>query len=177
MAVKKQENKTITSQPVEKALSRRSFFRTGRNWIFGVILLEVIAVTIAFLGFGRKKRPDDSEWSQPVDAGRASDYEENSVTYFRKGGFFLARMSDGGFIALSMACPHLGCSVQWDDPAKRFNCPCHSSAFDIKGNVVASPATRPMDYFPVRIKGGKITVDVARSVQRNYFDKKQAAYD
>ncbi len=175
MVVKKKNN-SITTQPVETQLSRRSFFRTGRNWISGVIILETIAITIAFLGFGRRKKPEGEALSQPVDSGHIKDYQENSVTYFRKGGFYLARMTDGGFIALSMACPHLGCSVQWDNPSKRFICPCHSSAFDIKGNIVASPATRPMDYFPVRIKGGKITVDVARPVQRNYFDKKQAAY-
>ncbi len=174
--MKKKENKIIPAQPDKKALSRRSFFHIGRRWIVGLILVEVAAVVTAFLGFGRKKKKSDAALSQPVDAGRISDYREDTATWFRKGGFFLVRMSDGGFVALSPACPHLGCSVQWDDSAKRFNCPCHSSAFDIKGSIAASPATRPMDYFPVRIKSGKITVDVGQPLQRNIFDKKQAAY-
>ncbi len=176
MVMKKNNPHQTKPQPASKDISRRKFLRIGRNWIGGIILLEAIAVTIAFLGFGRKKKESDNALSQPVDAGYTKDYQNDTVTWFRKGGFFLARMADGGFIALSMACPHLGCSIQWDDPAKRFNCPCHSSAFDMKGNVVASPATRPMDYFPIRIKNGKITVDVGQPMQRNYFDKKQTTY-
>ncbi len=176
MVVKKKENRTTTSLPADKGFTRRNFFHIGRKWIGGLILLEIIAVVVAFLGFGRKKKDTTETASQPVDAGYAKDFANDTVTYFRKGSFFLVRMPDGGFLALSMACPHLGCSVQWDAPVKRFNCPCHSSAFDIKGNISASPATRPMDYFPVQIKGGRITVDVARPIQRSHFDKKQAAY-
>ena len=59
------------------------------------------------------------------------------------------RLDDGGLLALSCKCTHLGCTVPWVEKEKKFLCPCHASAFDITGNVINSPAARALDTFPV----------------------------
>ena len=47
---------------------------------------------------------------------------------------------NGGFLAMSRTCTHLGCTVPWVEDEGRFVCPCHSSVFDINGDVVDPPA-------------------------------------
>jgi Rieske Fe-S protein len=41
-------------------------------------------------------------------------------------------------------CSHLGCSVAFNGDAKRFDCPCHGSQFNIDGGVVHGPALFPL---------------------------------
>jgi Rieske Fe-S protein len=54
-------------------------------------------------------------------------------------------LQDGGFLALHRECTHLGCTVPWVSEEKRFMCPCHSSVYDINGDVLSPPAPRALD--------------------------------
>ncbi len=95
------------------------------------------------------------------------------MTAFPAGKFYLVRLADGGFLALSRQCTHLGCSVPWDEAAGRFACPCHASVFDLRGDVLAPPAPRPLDLFAVRIENGIVKVDVSAPIRRSAFDAAQ----
>ena len=86
---------------------------------------------------------------------------------------YLVRLADGGFLALHRQCTHLGCSVPWDEASGRFVCPCHSSVFDVRGDVLAPPAPRPLDVFAVRIENGIVKVDVSAPIRRSGFDGSQ----
>ena len=48
---------------------------------------------------------------------------------------------DGKVFAVSTKCPHLGCELHWNADELTWDCPCHGSRFDYKGNWVESPAT------------------------------------
>lgn len=85
-------------------------------------------------------------------------------------------MQDGGLIAISSTCTHLGCTVQFKATDNRFECPCHASAFNKQGEVLSPPATRALDYFPVTIENQKVLVDVSRPVRRDQFDSSQITY-
>lgn len=37
-------------------------------------------------------------------------------------------------------CPHLGCELTYNPDEKSFDCPCHGSRFDYKGNLINGPA-------------------------------------
>ena len=108
-------------------------------------------------------------------AGPVGRFEPGSVTAFPDGRFYLARLADGGFLALHRECTHLGCTVRWDPTARRFACPCHASSFDITGAVLNAPAPRPLDTYPVRIENGLVKVDLERRQQRDAFDASQVA--
>ena len=86
-----------------------------------------------------------------------------------QGQFYLARLADGGFLALSRRCTHLGCSIPWDEEKRRFVCPCHGSIFNLAGEVLTGPAPRPLDTFPVRIENGIVKVDVTMAQKRDRF--------
>lgn len=37
-------------------------------------------------------------------------------------------------------CPHLGCQLSWNPQEKSWDCPCHGSRFDYRGNLIDNPA-------------------------------------
>jgi len=46
----------------------------------------------------------------------------------------------GKVTALSAICPHMGCTVHWNNAEESWDCPCHGSRFDISGSVIEGPA-------------------------------------
>jgi menaquinol-cytochrome c reductase iron-sulfur subunit len=58
--------------------------------------------------------------------------------------------------AFSPLCTHLGCAYHWQAERKAFLCPCHGSVFDIEGNVITGPASRPLDRYAVKIEGSRL---------------------
>ncbi|HEY5657887.1 MAG TPA: Rieske 2Fe-2S domain-containing protein, partial [Myxococcota bacterium] len=56
---------------------------------------------------------------------------------------------------------------------QRFACPCHGSAFDVRGDVLNPPAPRALDLFPVRIENGVVKVDTSAPLRRTVFHPAQ----
>ena len=110
-----------------------------------------------------------------VVAGPVDRFEPGTVTAFPGGKFYLARLDDGGFLALDRTCTHLGCTVPWNEERSCFACPCHASTFDITGDVLAPPAPRPLDLYRVRIENGIVKVDTSRRERRQSFLPSQVA--
>ena len=46
----------------------------------------------------------------------------------------------GNVYAVSVKCPHLGCQLVWNPDEKSWDCPCHGSRFDYRGNLLDGPA-------------------------------------
>ena len=168
------EGKTAAVRETEEtSTSRRFFLRKLWLLIGGIALFEYVLVALTFLR-PRKRRRGDEE-AEVVVAGPVDGFGFGSVTAFPRGKFYLARLEDGGFLALSRKCTHLGCTVGWDRDNGRFICPCHASSFDAAGNVLSPPAPRALDLYPVRIENGIVKVNVSRTVERQYYETSQAA--
>lgn len=60
--------------------------------------------------------------------------------------------------AFSTACPHLGCGIEYDDRARRFECPCHASSFDLEGRCLSGPSPRGLDELEVTAEGDEVLV-------------------
>jgi len=152
--------------------SRRGFL--GRVWLLlgGVALAEAVWIVSDFFKPRRRRVADDGAGSVII-AGPVDRFEPGSVTAFPKGRFYLARLADGGFLALHRECTHLGCTVPWVATEDRFVCPCHASSFDITGDVLSPPAPRPLDIFPVRIENDIVKVDVRKVIKRQSFTASQ----
>lgn len=141
-------------------------------WALGLgALAEVVWISAAFLR--PRERTSGTDAGLTV-AGPIDDFEPGSVTPFPAGRFYVVRLSDGGFLAVSRECTHLGCSVPWRAEAGRFECPCHASTFDLTGAVLSPPAPRPLDLHPVRIENGLVKVEAGRRLRRTSFDPAQA---
>lgn len=155
--------------------SRRSFLTKLWYALGFIALAEFIAVAIAYLR-PAKSRPRTDNTDAVIAAGRVETFALNSVTAFVRGRFYLARLADGGFLALSRKCTHLGCTVPWVAEDNKFTCPCHASAFDITGNVVSPPASRALDFYAVTIENDVIKVDTGKPIKRTYFKAEQVVY-
>lgn len=170
-----QKRKIQTVKKEAETTSRRKFL--SKIWrILGLVALgELAFFTVSMLRPGKKNLKDNPAINVKI-AGNVEDFPVNSVTPDRVNKFYLVRSEDGGFLALSLICSHLGCSVLWDKTKDQFICPCHSSAFDKLGNVINSPAPRALDYFPVIIEGGKVRIDMGKKLKRKKFEKNQVTY-
>ena len=60
---------------------------------------------------------------------------------------YLLALPDGGHVALSPICTHLGCTVDVAGP--RLVCPCHGSTYARDGSVLRGPAEQPLRRYPV----------------------------
>ena len=156
-------------------MTRRSLL--NKIWL-GLGLAALAEFGWIAMGFlrPRSRRPGPATESELFEAGPADSFAPNSVTAFRAGRFYLVRLEDGGFLALSRKCTHLGCTVPWEPQTKRFVCPCHASSFEITGAVLGPPAPRALDLHPIVIENRVLKVDTATTIERTGFDKTQASY-
>jgi cytochrome b6-f complex iron-sulfur subunit len=171
----KGQSREQAAQPAPPATgTRRSFLGVVWAALGAVLLGEVVWVGLSFLR-PRSRRPaaDDGDWL--LVAGPIERFAPGTVTAFQRGKLYLARLEDGGFLALSRSCTHLGCTVPGMEEEQRFVCPCHASVFAITGEVVSAPAPRPLDLFPVRIENQIVKVDTRTPISRSAYSPDQVA--
>ena len=96
----------------------------------------------------------------PIDAPLAFTVHDNKVDAWNKflnvpiGTIWLRKNTSGEIIAFSTICPHLGCSVEFQQGRNEFYCPCHLSAFNLDGDRKNSIPPRNMDRLEIKSKTG-----------------------
>lgn len=148
-------------------MNRRNFINKA---ILGIASLEI--GYLLFDAFKTKSKTVNT--SNLILAGTASNFDKNKMYPFNSKKFQLSVLEDGGMLALSVKCTHLGCIVQAKDDG--FLCPCHASAFDKYGEVLSPPATRALDIFPISINNGAVFVDINKPLKRDKYQKSQLTY-
>ena len=82
----------------------------------------------------------------------------------RVGAVFLRREPGSDMVqAFNVVCPHAGCFVGYDAKSELYQCPCHTSSFQLDGSIIApSPSPRGMDKLePTKVEDGWIYVPFA----------------
>ena len=171
----KQHKESTTDAQSLSNPSRRSFL--NKIWVgLGIVaLMELAGLVVMYLRPG-KTRVKSNEFGTIIEAGPVESFPPDSVTAFVRGRFYLSRLEDGGFLALSRTCTHLGCTVPWLDKEKKFACPCHGSSFDIRGEVVSPPAPRALDIHYVFIENNIVKVDTGKRIKRGEFRADQVVH-
>jgi menaquinol-cytochrome c reductase iron-sulfur subunit len=87
------------------------------------------------------------------------------------GAVYLRRQGDS-VTCFNAICPHAGCFVAYAAERKVFQCPCHTSSFELDGERIgASPSPRNLDELAVdsaRLKEGEVWVQFV-----NYYPGKE----
>ncbi len=138
---------------------RREFLKKG--WMAGAGMIGVagawttwdVLQPVASAGFGGEVRtiPEDSVPDEGVIAVPAAR------SYLTK--------IDGEVVAVSETCPHLGCRVPWCDTSGQFECPCHGSTFNRKGEAREGPSPRAMSRYPVEVVDGLVIVNTGAPIE------------
>lgn len=157
---------------METRNSRRSFLDRLWKMLGWIAAAEFLSVAIVYLWPGKKAEARRAL----VEAGPVAEFTPASVTAFPASRFYLVRLQDGGFLALSSTCSHLGCTVPWNEKDRTFPCPCHASVFNMTGQVLSPPAPRALDLHPVTIESGVVKVDISRKIRRQQFEPSQVTY-
>jgi Rieske Fe-S protein len=91
----------------------------------------------------------------PNEVSSISKIKKDEGKTIRTHGQRLAiyRDTSGDLHAVSAVCPHLGCLVHWNSAEKTWDCPCHGSRFDLKGNIVNGPALKPLEPVSISEQG------------------------
>jgi len=169
------KKQTAKEEVNQKDRSRRGFL-TKLWFVLGfVALAEFFVVAFAFFRPGKRRARNENDGTV-ITAGAVNSFTPESVTAFVRGRFYLTRLADGGFLALSRKCTHLGCTVPWVEQEKRFACPCHASAFDITGSVISPPAPRALDNYAIIIENDIVKVDTGQPIKRSEFKAEQVVY-
>jgi nitrite reductase/ring-hydroxylating ferredoxin subunit len=86
------------------------------------------------------------DWLGAGDVASIDDIARGDGATMRRGMTKVAVYRDGrGTVhERSAVCPHLGCIVHWNGAEKTWDCPCHGSRFDPKGELIAGPANSPL---------------------------------
>lgn len=129
------------AEPTTDPLSRRSFLTLAIKSLLGTSGLFALAGILRFMSY----QPDPSPPTQ-FDLGPAGDYPPGSRTVISDARAILLNTSQG-FQALSLVCPHLGCTV--DPQSQGFTCPCHGSRFTQDGSFISGPANHPLSQLTV----------------------------
>jgi Rieske Fe-S protein len=74
---------------------------------------------------------------------------------------------EGPVVAVSAACTHMGCIVQWQDSDRKFHCPCHGGLFTEYGKTDKSSLLNyltPLPRMDAKIVDGKVYVRVPGAI-------------
>jgi cytochrome b6-f complex iron-sulfur subunit len=153
-----------------RRFTRRTFLR---NALAGSVVVATAGVGVSLYEFTRPTTtgPFGQEIVVPPDlipAAGAAPYKDLS------GKFWLINNADGA-LALYWKCPHLGCTVPWNEEEGQFHCPCHHSQYDRHGVVTGGPAPRPMDLMAMRVDPqGNVIVDTGEITERDGYTPEQS---
>ncbi len=124
----------MVNKKIEKLINRRNFI------IYGAVAAFSLSVP-AFINYKVKKQPQKKRlvFDKPLTV--------NQFVVEREFVLFLTE--DKGPIAISRICPHLGCTIIYDDSKGIFKCPCHGSEFSKIGKYLSGPAKKGLQTLKV----------------------------
>lgn len=141
-------------------LSRRDFIKVTTGIVGGLIGVAIGLPTISYLIDPALQEGGKDVW---VSIGKFEDMQVGipypfSFTRVQVNGWERTSSSFGGYavrksadsndlLILNSRCTHLGCTVNWNEEAQGYLCPCHDAKFSMDGKVLDGPPPRPLDVY------------------------------
>ena len=149
-----------------ESLQRRAFITTAA--LVGVTAAIASVPLLSYVITPALKK-GTSRWIDfgPVENLKSGEIEMLSYEFMVKDGWQV--LPQRGFvwvkhehpdkiIVFSSTCTHLACNVIWNKEKQIFECPCHTGHFDINGQPISGPPTRPLVAMDNRVEEGKLMV-------------------
>jgi cytochrome b6-f complex iron-sulfur subunit len=138
-------------------MQRRHFIRKS------AIALVTAAGAVAAVSYLRQFFPRRVGEKRKIPIGDLAGYPVDTFTFLEEHKIFVYRDHEG-IRAVSAVCTHLGCMLEKTPDG--FECPCHGSSYNMKGEVLSGPAPRDLSWYQVSgSPEGQILVDPGRVVE------------
>ncbi|MCB9734345.1 MAG: Rieske 2Fe-2S domain-containing protein [Deltaproteobacteria bacterium] len=147
----------------DRRTNRRGFLKTSAQ-VTGVVALAGVCQGCALFNkndIGYEADPKADKVTLPLAKFPQLEAADGFVNVVAKDGdvrLVVLRKPDGGLVALSMECTHMGCDVDWEKKDQQFVCPCHGSRFSADGAVTEGPADEPLKQYSVSEADGTVVV-------------------
>jgi len=128
-------------------ISRRDLLKISIQGLLGISSLLGIAGLVRFFSFEPDPPPP-----QKFEIGAASTFLIDTRTVITQIPAVLIHSADG-FIAYSLTCPHLGCTVE--SISDGFVCPCHGSRYGLNGQLLLGPSAQGLKQLKVELTTDK----------------------
>lgn len=86
-----------------------------------------------------KKLEVPNEEANQIQVGEGKIVEING----QKIGLY--KDKEGQLYKINPVCKHLGCELTWNNLEKTWDCPCHGSRYDYKGNLIYGPSVKGLN--------------------------------
>jgi cytochrome b6-f complex iron-sulfur subunit len=150
--------------------TRRTFLR---NTVLGSVLIVTAQIVGGFVYFFWPNKT--SAFGTEITVPATSIPAAGDAPYVNQTGKFYIINNEDGALALYWKCPHLGCTVPWNQGEDKFHCPCHGSVYDRHGVRVAGPAPRPMDLMSMSVdSAGNVVVNTGDIIERAEYNPDQS---
>jgi nitrite reductase (NADH) small subunit len=113
-----------------------------------------------------------------IDVGLVDGLPQRGARVVRVGGVSIAvfRTGSGGVFALRDSCPHRGGPLsQGIVHGDRVTCPLHDWVIDLKSGNATGVDVGCTPTFPVRIDGGRVSIEVPDAAASEPFDPRVGA--
>src|SRR5215471_3342437 len=142
----------------EHSVTRRSFL--GVLLGFGTVVMGA-ALSVPLIRFALHPllaRTTEIGWS---DVGKVDEFASLTAPAKRlikvvqrdawrkiisEKAIYILPPKNGTVRILSPICPHLGCSIPWNEAKQKFICPCHVAVFAMDGAKISGPAPLKRGY-------------------------------
>ncbi len=114
----------FSSQRFNVSASAKNLIKDGTKAVSGLM-------TQAFL------IPKEKLVELPNSHGGIVEYNGQKVGVYKD--------EEGKTFMVSTKCPHLGCQLEWNPDELSWDCPCHGSRFDYKGNIIDNPSIHGLE--------------------------------
>lgn len=149
---------------------RRSFLGALFAIVGGVVSATLAVPLIRFATYPLRATAGGTSWS---DVGKMDEFTSLTApvprtiqvervdgwrSSFAQSAVYVVPLGGEKIKVLSSVCPHLGCTVRWNDKQDQFACPCHGGIFTETGALVHGPPLRAMDSLQTKVENGILKV-------------------
>lgn len=129
----------IVDKILEKENKYQDLYKSTRlrpiknRWELG----EMIKETTNSLIINKFKDAEENLLDVKNGEGKIVEIQDEKVGVYKD--------DEGNLYKIKPICTHLGCELSWNNLEKTWDCPCHGSRFDYKGNQIYDPAIENLE--------------------------------
>lgn len=90
-----------------------------------------------------------NKFSPPIQSYMELENDSGGVVDYKGKKLGIYKDKNGKMFGVIPYCKHLGCELSWNNLEKTWDCPCHGSRYDYKGNIITEPSTENLDIFEI----------------------------